>query len=86
MEVYFSDNYDNQSLFLLQVPNSIINEIKDINNDLLIKGSNDRTIFCTNDKNFEIKFLDTTNTFLLLNQYEDDKNINKKKNSFNDFP
>ena len=79
MEVYFSDNYDNQSLFLLQVPNSIINEIKDINNDLLIKGSNDRTIFCTNDKNFEIKFLDTTNTFLLLNQYEDDKNINKKK-------
>ena len=79
MEVYFSDNYDNQSLFLLQVPNSIINEIKETNNDLLIKGSTDKTIFCTNDKNFEIKFLDTTNTFLLLNQ-KDDNDINKKKN------
>ena len=77
MEVYFSDNYDNQSLFLLQVPNSIINEIKETNNDLLIKGSIDRTIFCTNDKNFEIKFLDTTNTFLLLNQ-KDENDINKK--------
>ena len=77
MEVYFSDDYDNQSLFLLQIPSSILEEIKSTNNNLLLKGSSERTIFCTNDKNFEVKFLDTTNTFLLLNQKENN-NMNKK--------
>ena len=74
MEIYFSDNYNNNDLFLLEVPNDLIEYIKTIkennnnnnnNNELIIKGI-EPTILCTNDKNFEVKFLDTTNTFLVL--------------------
>ena len=65
MELYFSDNYDESSLFLMEVPNSILDYIKQGTGELIIKGS-EPTILCTDSKHFELKFLETSNTYMIL--------------------
>lgn len=65
MELYFSDNYDESSLFLMEVPNSILDYIKQGTGELIIKGS-EPTILCTDSNHFELKFLETSNTYMIL--------------------
>ena len=71
MELYFSSNYDTNSLFLLQVPKNLLENIEK-EEELIIKG-NSPTILCTKDKGYELKILETTNTLLIVNN-KDSKN------------
>ena len=68
MELYFSSNYDTNSLFLLQVPKDLLNNLEK-EEELIIKGTSP-TILCTKDKGFELKLLETTNTLLLIKDKE----------------
>jgi hypothetical protein len=64
MDLTFTDNYEN-SVFLIEVPPQIVDKITN-NQELILKGS-DVTILCTSDKSYELKYLETTNTFILVN-------------------
>ena len=70
MELYFSSNYDTNSLFLLQIPNNLLENLEK-EDELIIKG-NSPTILCTKDKGYELKLLETTNTLLLIKDKGDD--------------
>ena len=72
-EIFFSSNYDTDSLFLLQVPNNLLESIEN-EEELIIKGSSP-VILCTKDKGYELKLLETTNTLLIIK----DKNPNQKE-------
>ena len=73
MDIYFSSNYDTNSLFLLQVPKNLLENLEK-EEELIIKG-NSPTILCTKDKGYELKLLETTNTLLILK----DKNQNQNQ-------
>ena len=73
MEIYFSSNYDTNSLFLLQVPKNLLENLEK-EDELIIKGTSP-TILCTKDKGYELKLLETTNTLLLIK----DKGTNQKE-------
>lgn len=73
MDIYFSSNYDINSLFLLQVPKNLLDNLEK-EDELIIKGSSP-TILCTKDKGYELKLLETTNTLLIIK----DKNQNQKE-------
>ena len=72
MELYFSSNYDTNSLFLLQIPQHLLDNLEK-EEELIIKGTSP-TILCTKDKGYELKLLETTNTLLLINDKEEDSN------------
>ena len=72
MELYFSSNYDTNSLFLLQVPKNLLENIEK-EDELIIKG-NSPTILCTKDKGYELKILETTNTLLIVKNKEENQN------------
>ncbi len=63
MELHFLEEYEN-TLMLIEVPDSIAETIKN-KGDLIIKGG-DQTILCSNEKSYELKYVETSNTFLLL--------------------
>ena len=69
MELYFSSDYDTNSLFLLQVPKDLLNNLEK-EEELIIKGTSP-TILCTKDKGYELKLLETTNTLLLIKDKEE---------------
>ena len=64
MELYFSSDYDTNSLFLLQVPKNLLDNLEK-EDELIIKGTSP-TILCTKDKGYELKLLETTNTLLII--------------------
>ena len=66
MELYFSSNYDTNSLFLLQIPQNLLDNLEK-EEELIIKGTSP-TILCTKDKGYELKLLETTNTLLLISK------------------
>ncbi|MCQ2816293.1 MAG: sister chromatid cohesion protein DCC1 [archaeon] len=70
MELYFGDKYDESSMFLMEVPPNILSYIRNKEGELLIKGK-DSSILCTKDKNYELKFLETSNTFMVLDSEEE---------------
>jgi len=72
MELYFSSNYDTNSLFLLQIPHNLLDNLEK-EEELIIKGTSP-TILCTKDKGYELKLLETTNTLLLIKDNEEDPN------------
>ena len=72
MELYFSSNYDTNSLFLLQIPHNLLDNLEK-ENELIIKGTSP-TILCTKDKGYELKLLETTNTLLLIKDKEGESN------------
>ena len=72
MELYFSSNYDTNSLFLLQIPQNLLDNLEK-EEELIIKGTSP-TILCTKDKGYELKLLETTNTLLLINDKEEGSN------------
>ena len=72
MEIYFSSDYDTNSLFLLQVPNNLLNNLEK-EDELIIKGTSP-TILCTKDKGYELKLLETTNTLLIVQNKDDNQN------------
>ena len=72
MELYFSSNYDTNSLFLLQIPHNLLDNLEN-EKELIIKGTSP-TILCTKDKGYELKLLETTNTLLLIKDKEEDPN------------
>ena len=72
MELYFSSNYDTNSLFLLQIPNNLLENLEK-EDELIIKGTSP-TILCTKDKSYELKLLETTNTLLLIKDKDEDSN------------
>ena len=69
MELTFSDNYSESSLFLMEVPNSILDYIKQNKGELLIKG-NEPSILCTDSSFYELKFLETSNSYLVIDSQE----------------
>jgi hypothetical protein len=71
-DIYFSSNYDTNSLFLLQVPSNLLENIEK-EDELIIKGTTP-TILCTKDKGYELKLLETTNTLLIVQNKEDNSN------------
>jgi len=75
MEIYFSSNYDANSLFLLQVPKNLLENLEK-EDELIIKGTSP-TILCTKDKSYELKLLETTNTLLIVK--DKDENLNQKE-------
>ena len=72
MELYFSSNYDTNSLFLLQIPSNLLANLEK-EEELIIKGTSP-TILCTKDKGYELKLLETTNTLLLIKDKEEESN------------
>ena len=72
MELYFSSNYDTNSLFLLQIPHTLLDNLEK-EEELIIKGTSP-TILCTKDKGYELKLLETTNTLLLIKDKEGESN------------
>ena len=72
MELYFSSDYDTNSLFLLQIPHNLLDNL-DKEEELIIKGTTP-TILCTKDKGYELKLLETTNTLLLIRDQKEDAN------------
>ena len=72
MELYFSSNYDTDSLFLLQIPPNLMDNLEK-EEELIIKGTSP-TILCTKDKGYELKLLETTNTLLLIQDKEEGSN------------
>jgi hypothetical protein len=79
MEIEYSEDYDNEQYSLIEVtPSMLENIIKDNSSSLLIKGNN-TTFLCSSEKSYELKYLETSNSLLLL------KENNKKFNNFN-FP
>ena len=72
MELYFSSNYDTDSLFLLQIPPNLMDNLEN-EEELIIKGTSP-TILCTKDKGYELKLLETTNTLLLIQDKEEGSN------------
>lgn len=66
MEVYFANTYDESNLFLLEIPEQVYEEyIIHDEGQLIIKGT-DPTVICTNNKSYELKFLETSNTLMIL--------------------
>ena len=64
MELYFSDEYDNESLFLMQMPENILKKIEK-NENLIIKGKKP-ALLCTKKETFKLSGIDTTNTLSIL--------------------
>lgn len=71
MELYFSDNYDESSLFLMEVPGTVLDYIKKGEGELIIKGS-EPTILCTDSNHFELKFLETSNTYMVIDSEKEE--------------
>jgi hypothetical protein len=77
MELHFSEQYE-KDYMLIEVPDSIAEIIKS-NGELLIKGG-EQTILCTNDKSYELKYVETSNTFMVLSiPAMSDGNINENR-------
>jgi hypothetical protein len=66
MDVYFKTNYDDKNIVLLEVNEHILQAIKNGDNNLIIKGDSTTTILSTQSKSYEMKYLETSNTLLLL--------------------
>ncbi len=64
MEIEFSEEYDLEKLIIIQVPQEIVDNISN-GDELIIKGT-DNSILCTKSKSWELKYLETSNTILLL--------------------
>ena len=64
MELYFSSDYDQERLFLMQVPEKILSEL-DKSEDLIIKGKCP-SFLCSKNETFKLSGMDTTNTILFL--------------------
>ncbi|KAF2069491.1 hypothetical protein CYY_009189 [Polysphondylium violaceum] len=71
--IEFSNDYPNQSYYLLEVTNEIVDEIKKENkSNLVIKGlPNEDAVLCTKDKTFIIKGAQTSNAILLVSKNND---------------
>lgn len=78
MEVFFPQNYKPEEIILIEIPSSLLNEIT--TQECIIKGS-DRSIFCTQDKSFELKLLETTNTLIVLSEEQNETTKSLKVNS-----
>jgi hypothetical protein len=77
MELHFSEQYD-KDFMLIEVPDSIAERINS-NGELILKGG-EQTILCTNDKSYELKYVETSNTFIVLsNPAMSDGNINEDR-------
>jgi hypothetical protein len=66
MDVYFKDNYDNKKIILIEANQQILDAIEMQNTNLIIKGDKDLTILATENKSYELKYLETSNSLLLL--------------------
>ncbi len=77
MEIEFNEDYDLENFTLIQVPQEIVDVISK-GDDLIIKGT-DSSILCTNNKSFELKYLETSNTMFLLRVLN--KNAEEIKNA-----
>ncbi len=64
MDLTFAENYEN-SLFLIEAPSQIVEKVMN-KEELILKGG-EVTILCTSEKSYELKYLETTNTFILVN-------------------
>jgi len=71
MEISFDENYDKNNIVLIEVLPSVLESIEK-NEKLIIKG-NEQTILCTPNKSYELKYLDTTNNYMLLEQLAPEK-------------
>jgi hypothetical protein len=70
MEIYFGPTYDKKSHFLLEVNQQVLESLEKIeenNYDFVIKGDTS-TYLCTDSKTYEVKLVETSNTFLLLEE------------------
>lgn len=81
MEIYFSSDYDNQNLFMMQVPDKLLNRIEK-KEELIIKGTKP-AVLCSNSETYSLNEAETTNTLLLLiDNSSDKKEIIMKQNFF----
>jgi len=71
MEICFDEYYDRNNIVLIEIPQNVLDSIEK-NEKLILKG-NEQTILCTPNKSYELKYLDTTNNFLLLEQQAPEK-------------
>jgi hypothetical protein len=65
MDLYFSENYDQSDYMLIEIPPSLLEQVQQNPELVNIKGG-ETSIFCTQDKTYELKFVETSNNFLLV--------------------
>ncbi len=76
MEIYFGATYDKKTNFLLEVNQQVLDNLENIqddNYDFVLKGDSS-TYLCTDTKTYEVKLVETSNTFLLLEENKVDSN------------
>ena len=66
MDLYFNSNYDGKNIVLIESNQHILDYIENNNSKFLTIKGESNTILCTENKSFELKFLETSNTFFLL--------------------
>ncbi len=76
MDIYYGKSYDLKDMFLMEVPNNYLEDIKASKDNLNIKGSEALTVLCTDNKSYELKYVYTTNTFYLLDKNQMDEKVN----------
>jgi hypothetical protein len=74
MDVFFKTNYDDKRIILLEVNQQILETIEKGDNCIIIKGDSKNTILSTQNKSYELKCLETSNTLLILNTNESELN------------
>jgi hypothetical protein len=79
MEIEYSEDYDNEQYSLIEVTPSMFENISKDSSSLLIKGNNS-TFLCTSDKSYELRYLETSNSLLLLKE-NNKKIVNFSENS-----
>jgi hypothetical protein len=76
MEIYFGPTYDKKTHFLLEVNQQVLDSLENIGQDgydFVLKGENS-TYLCTDIKTYEVKLVETSNTFVLLEENNIDNN------------
>ena len=75
MDIYYGKSYDLKDTFLMEVPNNYLEDIKASKDNLKIKGNENLTVLCTDNKSYELKYVYTTNTFYILDPNQIDEKV-----------
>ena len=76
MDVYYGNSYDMKDIFLIEVPNNFLEDIKASKDNLKLKGNDSLSVLSTENKTYELKFVYTTNTLYLLDKNQNDEKLN----------
>jgi hypothetical protein len=79
MDVFYGKAYDSKDMFLMEVPLSYLEDIKNSKDDLKIKGNENLSVLSTESRTYELKYVYTTNSFFLLENGSEEKKMSVTK-------